>query len=194
MDRTSALFFAFLALLAFAAVWMIGAYNRLIRLRNRIDAAWAEVDVQLTKRHDLVPNLVAVVQGYSTHERSTLDEVVEARSAAIAAQGPHDQAHAENMLTGALGRLFAQAEAYPELKADGSFEQLQARLDSIESTLAMARQAYNLSVQAYANVTQTIPTNFVAWFNSFEPREFLSAEAANRDVPHVELPPAAQAS
>ena len=194
MDRTSALFFAFLALLAFGAVWMIGAYNRLIRLRNRIDAAWAEVDVQLTKRHDLVPNLVAVVQGYSTHERSTLDEVVEARSAAISAQGPHEQAHAENMLTGALGRLFAQAEAYPELKADGSFEQLQARLDSIESTLAMARQAYNLSVQAYANVTQTIPTNFVAWFNSFEPREFLSADAGNRDVPHVELPPAAQAS
>ncbi|MEP6977157.1 MAG: LemA family protein [Thermoleophilia bacterium] len=194
MDRTSALFFAFLALLAFAAVWMIAAYNRLVRLRNRIDAAWAEVDVQLTKRHDLVPNLVAVVQGYATHERSTLDEVVEARSAAIAAQGPHDQAHAENMLTGALGRLFAQAEAYPDLKADGSFEQLQARLDTIESTLAMARQAYNLSVQGYLNVAQTIPTNFVAWFSSFEPREFLSADAGNRDVPHVELPPAAQVS
>jgi LemA protein len=188
------LFFAFLALLAFSAVWMIGAYNRLVRLRNQIDAAWAEVDVQLTKRHDLVPNLVAVVQGYASHERGTLDEVVEARSAAISAQGPQEQAHAENMLTGALGRLFAQAEAYPELKADGSFEQLQARLADIETNLAMARRAYNVSVQAYANVIQTIPTNFVAWFNSFEPREFLSAEEGNRDVPRVELPSAAQAS
>ncbi|MDX6477762.1 MAG: LemA protein, partial [Gaiellaceae bacterium] len=131
MDRTSALFFVFLALLALSAVWMIGAYNRLVRLRNQIDAAWAEVDVQLTKRHDLVPNLVAVVQGYASHERGTLDEVVEARSAAISAQGPQEQAHAENMLTGALGRLFAQAEAYPDLKADGSFEQLQARLADV---------------------------------------------------------------
>jgi len=194
MDRTSALFFVFLALLAFSAVWMIGAYNRLVRLRNQIDAAWAEVGVQLTKRHDLVPNLVAVVQGYASHERGTLDEVVEARSAAISAQGPQEQAHAENMLTGALGRLFAQAEAYPELKADGSFEQLQARLADIETNLAMARRAYNVSVQAYANVIQTIPTNFVAWFNSFEPREFLSAEEGSRDVPRVELPPAAQVS
>ena len=194
MDRTSALFFVFLALLAFSAVWMIGAYNRLVRLRNQIDAAWAEVGVQLTKRHDLVPNLVAVVQGYASHERGTLDEVVEARSAAISAQGPQEQAHAENMLTGALGRLFAQAEAYPELKADGSFEQLQARLADIETNLAMARRAYNVSVQAYANVIQTIPTNFVAWFNSFEPREFLSAEEDSRDVPRVELPPAAQPS
>jgi LemA protein len=190
----SAVFFGFLALMAFCAVWMIGAYNRLVRLRNQIDAAWAEVNVQLTKRHDLVPNLVAVVQGYATHERGTLDEVVEARSAAISAQGAQQQAHAENVLTGALGRLFAQAEAYPELKADGSFEQLQARLDSIETTLATARRAYNVSVQAYANVTQTIPTNFVAWFNSFEPREFLSADAGIREVPHVELPPAAQPS
>ena len=194
MDRTSALFFVFLALLAFSAVWMIGAYNRLVRLRNQIDAAWAEVDVQLTKRHDLVPNLVAVVQGYASHERGTLDEVVEARSAAISAQGPQEQAHAENMLTGALGRLFAQAEAYPELKADGSFEQLQARLADIETNLAVARRAYNVSVQAYANVIQTIPTYFVAWFNSFEPREFLSADEGSRDVPRVELPTAAQAS
>jgi len=194
MDRTSALFFVFLALLAFSAVWMIGAYNRLVRLRNQIDAAWAEVGVQLTKRHDLVPNLVAVVQGYASHERGTLDEVVEARSAAISAQGPQEQAHAENMLTGALGRLFAQAEAYPELKADGSFEQLQARLADIETNLAVARRAYNVSVQAYANVIQTIPTNFVAWFNSFEPREFLSADEGSRDVPRVELPTAAQVS
>ncbi|MDX6492371.1 MAG: LemA protein [Gaiellaceae bacterium] len=192
MDRTSALFFVFLALLALSAVWTIGAYNRLVRLRNQIDAAWAEVDVQLTKRHDLVPNLVAVVQGYASHERGTLDEVVEARSAAISAQGPQEQAHAENMLTGALGRLFAQAEAYPELKADGSFEQLQARLADVETNLAVARRAYNVSVQAYANVTQSIPTNFVAWFNSFEPREFLSADESTRDVPRVDLPPAAQ--
>jgi LemA protein len=194
MDSYLASVVIFLALLALVSGWMIVAYNRLVRLRNRVDAAWAEVDVQLSKRHDLVPNLVAVVRGYAAHERQTLDEVVEARGAAIAARGPQDQAHAENMLTGALGRLFAQAEAYPELKADQNFEELQARLETIENTLAMARQAYNLSVQGYANLTQTIPTNFVAWLDGFEPREFLSAEEGDRAVPHVELPPAAAPS
>ena len=188
MDTYFVSFVIFLGLLALVCGWGIVVYNRLVRLRNRVDGTWADVDVQLQRRHDLVPNLVAVVQGYAAHERGTLDEVIEARSAAVAAHGPHDQAQAENVLTSALGRLFANAEAYPELKGDESFEELQERLETIESTLAFARQAYNLSVQAYANATQTIPTNFVAWFSDFEPREFLTADSSDREAPMVNLP------
>jgi LemA protein len=191
VDTTFVSFVLFLGALVALGGWSAVAYNRLIRLRNRVDATWADVDVQLQRRHDLVPNLVAVVKGYASHEHGTLDDVIAARTAAVAAEGPHDQAHAENVLTSALGRLFANAEAYPDLKADESFEELQERLETIESTIAFARQAYNLSVQAYANATQTIPTNFVAWFSDFEAREFLSADAVDRESPHVDLPPAA---
>lgn len=191
MDDVVVSLLVFAGLLGAVAFWMVVVYNRLIRLRNRMDALWADIDVQLKRRHDLVPNLVNVVEGYATHERGTLDEVTMARSAAVSAQSLGEQAHAENVLSSALGRLFANVENYPELQAEERFQDLQEELSKLENTIAMARSAYNLTVQAYNNAVQMIPTNFVAWFASFEPRAFLSAEESDRAVPDatVELPP-----
>ena len=191
MDDALLSFAVFLGLLAAITVWLVVVYNRLVRMRNRMDAVWADIDVQLKRRHDLVPNLVHVVQGYAAHERGTLDEVTEARRRAVAAESVADQTRAENMLSGALGRLFANVENYPELEAEERFQALQEELTRLEQSIALARHAYNLTVQAYNNSVQTIPTNFVAWFASFEPRAFLSADDADRLVPDasVDLPP-----
>lgn len=177
----------FLGALAALVLWAIATYNKLVRLRNRVDAVWADIDVQLTRRHDLVPNLVEVVEGYATHERATFEEVTEARSAAVAAESAEEQAQAENVLSGALARLFATAEAYPDLEAAERFQDLHEDLVRLEDTIAFARGAYNLSVQAFNNAVQTVPTNIVAWLISFPPREFLSAPASETDVPQVEL-------
>jgi LemA protein len=177
----------FLGALAALVLWAIATYNKLVRLRNRVDAVWADIDVQLTRRHDLVPNLVEVVEGYATHERATFEEVTEARSAAVAAESAEEQAQAENVLSGALARLFATAEAYPDLEAAERFQDLHEDLVRLEDTIALARGAYNLSVQAFNNAVQTVPTNIVAWLISFPPREFLSAPASETDVPQVEL-------
>jgi LemA protein len=168
-------------------LWAVSTYNKLVRLRNRMDAVWADIDVQLKRRHDLVPNLVEVVEAYATHERATFDEVTEARSAAVGAQSAEEQAHAENVLSGALARLFATAEAYPDLEAEERFQDLHEDLVRLEDMIALARNAYNLSVQAYNNAVQTVPSNLVAWLVSFPPREFLSAPASDLDVPQVEL-------
>jgi LemA protein len=176
-----------LGVLAGLVLWAIVTYNKLVRLRNRVDAVWADIDVQLKKRHDLVPNLVEVVEGYATHERATFEEVTRARSDAVSAQLPADQAQAENVLSGALARLFATAEAYPDLEAEERFQDLQENLRRLEDTIALARHAYNLSVQAFNNAVQTVPTNVVAWIASFPPREFLSAPASETEVPEVEL-------
>jgi len=191
-DPLTIAFFALLAALALATLWLGSVYNRLVRLRNRADALWADIDVQLKRRHDLIPNLVAVVSGYATHERGTLDEVTMARTHAIAATGPGEQTQAENVLTGALGRLFANVEAYPELKAVAEFQQLHGELARLENVIAMSRQAYNLTVQAYNNVVDTVPTAFVAWFTSFEDRPYLTAAESDRALPEVDLsmPPA----
>jgi LemA protein len=154
---------------------------------------WAEIDVELKRRHDLVPNLVQVVAGYATHERGTLDEVTQARNRAVAAQDPSDQAQAENVLTASLGRLFANVENYPQLKAEPAFQELQEQLARLEQTVAQARQAYNLTVQAFNNAVQTVPSNVVAWFGSMQELEYLGAEDEDRAVPDVQLgiPPAA---
>jgi LemA protein len=191
-DPLTIAFFVLLAALALGTVWLGSVYNRLVRLRNRADALWADIDVQLKRRHDLIPNLVAVVSGYSTHERGTLDEVTMARNQAIAATSPGEQTQAENVLTGALGRLFANVEAYPDLKAVAEFQQLHEELSRLENVIAMSRQAYNLTVQAYNNVVDTVPTAFVAWFTSFEDRPYLTAAESDRAVPEVDLtmPPA----
>jgi LemA protein len=191
-DPLTISFFALLAALALATLWLGSVYNRLVRLRNRADALWADIDVQLKRRHDLIPNLVAVVSGYATHERGTLDEVTMARTHAIAATSPGEQTQAENVLTGALGRLFANVEAYPELKAVAEFQQLHDELARLENVIAMSRQAYNLTVQAYNNVVDTVPTAFVAWFTSFEDRPYLTAAESDRTLPDVDLsmPPA----
>ena len=143
--------------------------------------------VQLKRRHDLVANLVELVKGYASHERTTFDEVTEARSDAAAASTPEDKTRAENVLSGALGRLLVTAEAYPDLKAEDRFQDLHQELVRLEDTIAMARQAYNLTVQAYNNGVQTMPGAIVAWLMSFEPRDYLSAPASETAVPTVQL-------
>src|SRR4029453_2053744 len=165
---------------------VVAIYNRLVRLRNRCENAWAQVDVQLRRRYDLVPNLVEAVKGYAAHERQTFEEVTKARTAAQQAQGVQEQAQAENLLTQAIGRLFAVAEAYPELRAQENFQQLQAQLAETEGKIAIARQVYNDAVLTYDNALETVPTNIVAGIFSFEPREYFEVEEpAAREAPRV---------
>ena len=178
------IFFGFLIALL---LWGVATYNKLIRLRNRADALWAAIDVQLKRRHDLIPNLVHAVEGYATHERGTLDEVTEARTQAMDAETVADQTKAENLLTGALSRLFANVERYPELKAEGDFQRLEQQLADLERVIAMSRDAYNLTVQAYNNNVMTVPTNIVAWFANFEKLEYLVAADAERTAPEVDV-------
>ena len=172
-------------------LWATKTYNRLVRLRNRAAAMWAEIDVELKRRHDLVPNLVSVVSGYAEHERGTLEEVTQARNLALAARQPADQAKAENMLSASLGRLLADAESYPQLKAEPAFQSLQEQLAQVETLIAQARQSYNLTVQAFNNAVDTVPTNLVAWFASMEELPFLGADGDERDVPQVDMQAAA---
>jgi LemA protein len=162
-------------------------YNRLVRLRNRAQNSWAQVDVQLRRRYDLIPNLVEAVKGYAAHERSTFDEVTKARTAAQQAQTVEEQAKAENVLTAALGRLFAVAEEYPELRATENFQQLQAQLSETEQNIAIARQVYNDTVLTYDNALQTVPTNLVAGLFNFSPRAYFEAEGATREAPSVQF-------
>jgi LemA protein len=167
---------------------VVAFYNRLVRLRNRCENAWAQVDVQLRRRYDLIPNLVEAVKGYAAHERQTFEEVTKARTAAQQAQGVQEQAQAENLLTQAIGRLFAVAEAYPELRATENFQQLQAQLAETEGKIAIARQVYNDAVLTYDNALETVPTNIVAGIFSFEPREYFEVEEpAAREAPRVQF-------
>jgi LemA protein len=180
---------------------VVGMFNKLVRLRNRAQNAWAQVDVQLRKRYDLIPNLVETVKGYAAHERETFEEVTKARTAAQQAQGVAQQAQAENMLTAALGRLFAVAEAYPQLRATENFQQLQAQLSDVESQIAIARQVYNDTVLSYDNALQTVPTNIIAGMFNFQAREYFQTEDVTREAPRVDFgqsepaaPPAAPPS
>ena len=167
---------------------VVAIYNQLARLRNRCENAWAQVDVQLRRRYDLIPNLVEAVKGYAAHERQTFEEVTKARTAAQQAQGVQEQAQAENLLTQAIGRLFAVAEAYPELRATENFQQLQAQLAETEGKIAIARQVYNDAVLTYDNALETVPTNIVAGVFSFEPREYFEVEEpAAREAPRVQF-------
>jgi LemA protein len=175
-----------LAALAIVLVFVIvGLYNKLVRLRNRSENAWAQVDVQLKRRHDLIPNLVESVKGYAAHERGTFDEVTNARTAAQQARGPEQQADAENVLTQALGRLFAVAEAYPQLRATENFQQLQSQLSDIEGNIAVSRQVYNDTVLTYDNALETVPTSVIAGLFNFRQREYFQAEDAAREAPQV---------
>ncbi len=167
---------------------VIALYNRLVRLRNRAENAWAQVDVQLRRRYDLIPNLVEAVKGYAAHERQTFEEVTKARTAAQQAQGVQEQAQAENLLTQAIGRLFAVAEAYPELRATENFQQLQAQLADTEQKIAISRQVYNDAVLTYDNALETVPTNIVAGVFNFEPRQYFEVEdPAAREAPRVQF-------
>jgi LemA protein len=161
-------------------VWVVSAYNRLVRQRNQVDAAWAQIDVQLKRRYDLIPNLVETVKGYAAHERGTLDAVIQARNTAVATagQGPQStqaRAQAENALTQSLGRLFALAEAYPNLKANENFLGLQGELSTTEDKIAYARQFYNSAIQTYNTSTQSLPTNLVANVGGFHARTLFEA-------------------
>ncbi len=164
------------------------SYNGLVRLWTRVDDAWSQIDVQLKRRHDLIPNLVETVKGYAAHERETLDSVVQARNQAVSATGPQQQGQAEGVLTQALGRLFALAEAYPNLKANTNFEQLQEELTATEDRVAYARQFYNDSVMSYNTKIQSIPSNIIAGMFNFTKREFFEISTPeDRDVPKVQF-------
>jgi LemA protein len=155
---------------------LVVMYNGLVRARNRIDNAWSQIDVQLKRRYDLIPNLVETVKGYAEHERSTFEMVTQARANAINAEGPAQQAQAENVLSGALKSLFAVAEAYPDLKANQNFLNLQEELTSTEDRIAYARQFYNDSVLSYNNRIQTFPRSVIAGTFNFEKREYFEGD------------------
>jgi len=170
------------------AVLLVVLYNRLVRLRNRTENAWAQVDVQLRRRYDLIPNLVETVKGYASHERTTFEEVTKARTAAQQAQTVQEQAKAENILTEAIGRLFAVAEQYPELRATENFQQLQGQLEETEGKIAVSRQVYNDAVLTYDTALETVPTNIVGNMFSFKAREYFEVEEpAAREAPRVQF-------
>ena len=174
------------ALLVLLGLVLVVLYNRLVRLRNRAENSWAQVDVQLRKRYDLIPNLVETVKGYASHERETFEEVTRARTAAQQASTVEQQAEAENVLTAAIGRLFAVAEGYPELRASENFQQLQAELAETENKIRVARQVYNDAVLSYENARETVPTNLVAGMFGFEPRPYFEVEELEvREAPQV---------
>jgi LemA protein len=192
MDRSYTAVMVILVIVIVIAVvvlaLVIGAYNGLIRRRNQIENAWSQIDVQLKRRLDLIPNLVETVKGYAAHERETLEGVINARNAAIAAPDtPDGQAGANNMLTGALGKLFALGEAYPDLKANQNFLQLQEELTATEGRVAYSRQFYNDSVLDYNNKLEQFPTVFFAKAMKFDRREYFQAEEAARTVPSIEF-------
>src|SRR5262249_3938347 len=160
-------------------------FNGLVSARNQVDAGWAQIHVQLTRRHDLVPNLVATVKGYAAHESSTFERVLTARNQAMSATGTESTAEAENVLTASLKSLFALAEAYPDLKASRNFLALQEELSSTENRIAFARQFYNDVVLRYENRIQTIPGVWVARFGDFPHRELFRADPGSTAVPQV---------
>jgi LemA protein len=176
-----------LGLVVLAAIYALVTYNGLVSMRNRIENAWAQIDVQLKRRYDLIPNLVETVKGYASHERETLEAVVQARNMAMSAEGPHDQAAAENMITGALKSVFALSEAYPELKANQNFLNLQEELTGTEGRIAYARQFYNDSVFKYNTKIQSVPSNVVAKRFSFAEREYFEVDDAARGNVQVDF-------
>lgn len=159
-------------------LWM--SYNSLVSLRNRIESGWAQIEVQLKRRHDLIPNMVETVKGYAAHESGTLEKVIQARNAAVSAKGPAGAASAENGLTRSLGGLFALGEAYPDLKANTNFLQLQEELSGTEGKIAYARQYYNDEVRSYNTKVQGFPTNFIAKRFAFKEREYFQTDEAER--------------
>jgi len=169
---------------------LIASYNGLVRKRNRTQEAWSQIDVQLKRRHDLIPNLVETVKGYASHERGTFEEVTNARAAAVNAGATGDPSKvgpAENALTGALRSLFAVAEAYPDLKASQNFRDLQEQLTGTEDKIAFARQFYNTSVRDYLTAMQTFPRNLYASAFGFKPVPYLETEEADKAVPKVDF-------
>jgi LemA protein len=171
----------FLGLLIFIAVVLVSMYNSLVQLRVRCDSAWSDIDVQLKRRHDLIPNLVETVKGYAAHEKGTFENIAKFRSQAMQATTPNDKAVAENQLTGALKSLFAVAENYPELKASEEFTQLQNSLSQTEDTIQNARRYYNAVVRDLNTKVQSFPTNLLAGMFGFTQRQFFETTEADRE-------------
>jgi LemA protein len=179
-----------LAVIVVFVLWAVAVYNGLISMRQRVNQAFADIDVQLKQRHDLVPNLVETVKGYAAHERGTLDEVVKARNAAVSAQGPAQQAAAENMLSGALRQLFALSESYPDLKASANFQQLQAELSDLENKIAASRRFFNNAVQEYNTGIQRFPAALFAGAFGFAQKDYFDLgddRKAVSDAPQVKF-------
>src|SRR5512140_1554031 len=181
-------FLVFLALVAIVVFWIVGSYNRLVGLRNQVQNGWRQIDVQLKRRHDLIPNLVNAVKGSMDFEQNTLTAVMDARAKALAATSPADAAQKEGQLTQALGRLFAVAEAYPTLKSNDNVKMLQEELSSTENKIGFARQFYNDIATKFNTAQQGFPTNLFAGMFGFKPAElFEITDAADREVPVVDL-------
>jgi LemA protein len=177
-----------LALIFILVVWFVGIYNALIRLRNQVKNAWSQIDVQLKRRHDLIPNLIETVKGYMKHERETLENITAYRSQAMNASSVGEKAEAEGLLSGALGKLQIAVEAYPDLKANQNFLSLQEELTSTENKISYARQSYNDQVLFYNNKIQMFPSNIVAGMFTFKEEEFFELEdPAEKAVPKVEF-------
>ena len=168
------------AIVVVAALWAVMAYNGLVSLRQRCRQAFSDIDVQLKQRHDLVPNLVETVKGYAAHEKGTLEAVIKARNAAVSAQGPAAQAAAEGMLQGALRQIFALAEAYPDLKANQSFQQLQSELSDLENKIAAARRFFDNAAAEYNATRESFPAVLFAQSMGFGPQEFFNLDEAER--------------
>ncbi len=177
-----------LGLVVIVVLWVVGMYNGLVRLRNRVQNAWSQIDVQLKRRHDLIPNLVETAKGYMTHERETLEAVTQARNLAQQAHTPGEAAKAEGQLTNALGQFFMVVEQYPNLKANENFLALQEELTSTENKISFARQFYNDETMGYNTRIQSFPTNVMAGMFGFKEREFFELESeAERAVPKVQF-------
>ena len=176
-----------LILVVFFLLIYFGYYNRIIRYENRIDNSWAQIDVQLKRRADLIPNLMETVRGYMKHERETLESVTKARAALMSAKTPQENINADNMLTGALKTLFAVAENYPDLKANQNFLNLQDELTNTENKISYSRQHFNDSVLAFNNLIETIPGKWFASFMNKKVREMLQIPEASREVPKVKF-------
>ena len=172
---------------ALIVIWAIATYNRLVRRRNEVQEAWAGIDVQLQRRADLVPNLVETVKGYASHEAGVFEEVTRARAGLMNASGPAEAGAADNMLQQALGKLFAVAEAYPDLKASDNFQSLQGELSKLEEEISFARRYYNALVEKLNTSIQTFPTLLLAGPFGFKPAEFFKAGDAARTVPTVDF-------
>jgi len=177
-----------IVILVILVFWVIGIYNSLIKLRNQVKNAWSQIDVQLKRRHDLIPNLIETVRGYMKHERETLDSVTQARAAAMGADTVGEKAKAEGLLGGALGKLQIAVEAYPDLKANQNFLSLQEELSSTENKISFSRQNYNDQVLGFNNKIQMFPSNVIAGMFGFKEEEFFEIEdVTEKEVPKVQF-------
>ncbi|MBR2832893.1 MAG: LemA family protein [Bacilli bacterium] len=176
-----------LVVILLLVLYVVGTYNGLVNLRNKVKDSWAQVDVLLKRRNDLIPNLVETVKGYAKHEKETLDAVIQARNQAVNAKTPEEEMKSANELTGALGRLFALSEAYPDLKANTNFIDLQNNLKDTEDKISYARQFYNDAVLSYKNKLEMFPSNIIANMFNFKPEAFFEATEDEKKTPEVKF-------